>query len=168
MVGIFSSKNISPRSSSALATHSTSSCLLSAASARKSAGISSRRTFWLQRQEKNKFAHLQCLEILWNQQILNGKKYIFRSEIVYCEVTWHPYPNGPSKYMLRSSIRSMMPRMFPSRPMGMFTNAALWFSLVLDKSKYDGWTQEENVWLVTALVITALRSNIKIQLLPVC
>lgn len=70
------------------------------------------------------------------------KKYIFRSEIVYCEVTWHPYPNGPSKYMLRSSIRSMMPRMFPSRPMGMFTNAALWFSLVLDKSKYDGWTQE--------------------------
>lgn len=35
------------------------------------------------------------------------------------------YPNGPSKYMLRSSMRSMMPRMFPSRPMGMLTNAAL-------------------------------------------
>lgn len=41
LVGTFSSKNISPRTSSALATHSTSSCLRSAASARNSAGISS-------------------------------------------------------------------------------------------------------------------------------
>lgn len=74
VVGIFSSKNISPRSSSALATHSTSSCLLSAASARKSAGISSRRMFWLQRKEKNQSAHLQCLKMLWNQHTLNEKK----------------------------------------------------------------------------------------------
>lgn len=43
----------------------------------------------------------------------------------------NPYPKVPSKYMLRSSTRSMMPRIFDSRPMGMLTNAALWFSLVL-------------------------------------
>lgn len=37
--------------------------------------------------------------------------------------------------MLRSSIRSMMPRMFPSRPIGMFTNAVLWLSLDLENIK---------------------------------
>lgn len=41
------------------------------------------------------------------------------------------YPNGPSKYMLLSSIRSMMPFIFPSKPIGIFTKAALWFSLDL-------------------------------------
>lgn len=45
-----------------------------------------------------------------------------------------PHPNGPSKYTLRSSIRSMMPRMFPSRPIGMFTNAVLWLSLDLENN----------------------------------
>lgn len=60
-----------------------------------------------------------------------------RKWFCHCDIAQdhNPYPKVPSKYKLRSSTRSMMPRMFDSRPMGMLTNAALWFSLVLKQTK---------------------------------
>lgn len=77
-----------------------------------------------------------------------------RNRSLHCQLPWRntPYPKGPSKYMLRSSTRSMMPRMLASRPMGRLTNAALWLSLVLTETekiacvnKNEG--SKDRIWL---------------------
>lgn len=73
----------------------------------------------------------------------NSRLHIWRKTIVITHLKSHfinkkyasfkPYPNAPSKYIALSSIRSITPLKFPSRPIGIWTKAALCFNLDLKK-----------------------------------